>query len=72
MSRLCQRTFTLAVVLSLSMLVLVPMGFGATAHAGSNPAMTGPTMPPYPWEGLAAVSATADTGPTLPPIPWCG
>jgi len=73
MSRLPQRTFMLALVLSLSMLVLVPMGYGATlAHTGSGAAMTGPTMPPYPWEGLAAVSATADTGPTLPPIPWCG
>jgi hypothetical protein len=60
-----QRTFTLPLVLSLSMLVLVPMGYSATvAHAVPGGALTGHT--------LAAVSATADTGPTLPPIPWCG
>lgn len=71
MSRLCRRTFTFTVVLSLFMLVLVPMGYGmTTAHHGSqvaalpSVAATGPTLPPYPWEGL--------TGPTLPPYPWEG
>jgi hypothetical protein len=71
MSRLCQHTFTLTVVLSLVMLVLVPMGFGVTtAHQGSpaaalpSVAATGPTLPPLPWDGM--------TGPTLPPLPWDG
>ena len=57
MPRLCQRSFTFAVVLCLFMLVMVPMGYGATnAQNGS----------------VAVLSAVADTGPTLPPLPWCG
>jgi hypothetical protein len=73
MSQLCQRTFALAAVLCVTTLVLVPTGYVATvALAGSAVAKTGPTLPPYPWEGLAAVTAPAATGPTLPPYPWCG
>ena len=74
MIRLCQRTLMSAVILSLSALVLVPMGYGSTmsrtgaavpnAAALSTVAETGPTLPPLPWCGL--------TGPTLPPLPWDG
>jgi hypothetical protein len=74
MIRLCQRTLMSAVILSLSALVLVPMGYGSTmSHTGaavpnaaalSTVAETGPTLPPLPWCGL--------TGPTLPPLPWDG
>jgi hypothetical protein len=31
----------------------------------------GPTMPPNPWDGLAAVRSS-DHGPTMPPNPWDG
>jgi hypothetical protein len=78
MSRLCQRKFTFTAVLSLSMLVLVPMGYGATALHGSQAtataavAATGPTLPPLPWCGIADVPPVTATGPTLPPLPWCG
>jgi hypothetical protein len=69
MFRHCRCTFTFFVVLSLFMLVLVPMGSGVTASNGSHvtalpTVATGPTLPPYPWEGF--------TGPTLPPYPWEG
>jgi len=71
MSQRFQHTLTFTAVLSLFMLVMVPVGSAAiTAHHGSQAAAlppvaaTGPTMPPYPWEGL--------TGPTMPPYPWEG
>jgi len=71
MSQLCQRTFALTVVFCVAM--LVPGGHSATvARAASGVAKTGPPLPPYPWEGLAVVTAPAATGPTLPPYPWCG
>ena len=55
MSQLCQRTFALAAVLCLAM--LVPGRHSATvAHTASAAtitaaAATGPTLPPYPWCG---------------------
>ena len=80
MSQLSQRTLASAFVLSLFALVLVPMGSGsATAAANAaypavlaSVAVTGPTLPPIPWCGVAAGLSTAGTGPTLPPIPWDG
>jgi hypothetical protein len=49
MSRYCQRTYKLAVVLALGMLVLIPMGYGTVEHAATVRTATGPTLPPPPW-----------------------
>jgi len=53
MSQLYQRTFALAAVLCVTM--LVPGGRSATvAHTAATitaAAATGPTLPPYPWCG---------------------
>jgi hypothetical protein len=53
----------LTLAASLSMLTLT---FALADH--------GPTMPPNPWDGFAAVRAPAgaDHGPTMPPNPWDG
>jgi hypothetical protein len=74
MPRFFQRKFTCPVVFSIAMLVFAPAGFGSlVSHNGCTVnSGTGPTLPPYPWDGLAAIPAFAGTGPTLPPYPWDG
>ena len=74
MRRFSQSKFTFAVVLCMSMLVLVPSGYASVVpqNGWSDSLRTGPTLPPYPWDGLAAIPAFAGTGPTLPPYPWDG
>jgi len=56
MRRFLQNTFTLTALLSL---------FALAVTLGDH----GPTMPPDPWDGIAALR---DHGPTMPPDPWDG
>jgi hypothetical protein len=67
MRRLIQIRFTLTAVLPLLTLAFTP---------GDH----GPTMPPDPWDGIAALhklgvpadATLSDHGPTMPPDPWDG